>query len=71
VENDERIFYCLNNFHQSYTVISFYHSCITVTIVVGVTPCSLVESSDVSQLLVSEVLRINGGGRLIGNVGVY
>ena len=71
MENDEKIFYSLNNFYQSYTVISGYRRCFTVTIVVGVTPCSLVEGSDVSQRPVSDVLRINGGGRFIGNLGVY
>jgi hypothetical protein len=64
------MFYNLNNLHQSYTVISFYHSCVTGTIFAGVTPCSLVEESVVSQRPVSDVLRINGGGRFIGNLGV-
>ena len=52
-------------------MISVYQSCVTVTIVVGVTPYILVEGSDVSQRPVSDILRINGGGRFIGNLGVY
>ena len=71
MENEERMFYNFYNMHQSCTVISVYHSCVIGTIVVGVTPCSLVEGSCVSQRPVSDVLRINGGGRFIGNPGVY
>jgi len=39
------MYYSLKNLHGTYIVISIYQSCVTVTIVVGVTPCSLVEGS--------------------------
>ena len=66
-----RMYYSLKNFNRSYIVISIYQSCVTVTIVVGVTPCGLVEGSNVSQRPVSDILRINGGENFIGNLGVY
>jgi hypothetical protein len=62
----KRTYYSLKNLHQS-----VYHNCVTFTFDVGVTPCSMVEGSDVSKRPVSDILRINGGGKFIRNLGVY